>query len=82
MEVDIMFGFRIIKREDGTEIIDSNLKTPYNSLTAMQMVEYVEVDNYLHTIERQKRKARKQAESKRKTASNPLYRFAYMCGII
>jgi hypothetical protein len=74
-----MFGFRIIKRLDGTEIIDQTLKTPYNALTAMQMLEYIEVDNYLETIEREKRRIRKETEAKRKKESNLLYRLVCFC---
>lgn len=33
-----MFNFRIIDTVDGNQIIDRNLKTPYNSLTPVQMV--------------------------------------------
>jgi hypothetical protein len=74
-----MFGFRIIKRLDGTEIIDRNLKTPYSALTAMQMLEYIEVDNYLETIEREKRRIRKEEENNWKKESNLLYRFVCFC---
>lgn len=40
-----MFDFKIINLSDGNQVIDRNLKTPYNVLTAVQMVEYIEVDN-------------------------------------
>lgn len=39
-----MFDFRIIDIADGNQIIDRNLKTPYKSLTLLQMVEYLEMD--------------------------------------
>ena len=39
-----MFDFRIIICSDGTEIIDKTLKTPYDSLTPVQLVEYTEMD--------------------------------------
>ncbi len=39
-----MFNFRIISLADGNQIIDSSLKTPYDSLTVVQMQEYIEVD--------------------------------------
>jgi len=38
-----MFNFRIISCEDGTEVIDQRLKTPYESLTPYELVEYVKV---------------------------------------
>ena len=36
-----MFNFRIIDTPDGNQIIDRSLKTPYNALTPLQMVEYM-----------------------------------------
>lgn len=49
------FNFRIIKTANGAEIIDSNLSTPYNSLTPLQMMDYINVENSLYFSERQKR---------------------------
>lgn len=48
------FNFRIIKA-NGVEIIDSTLSTPYNSLTPLQMMDYINVENSLYFSERQKR---------------------------
>jgi hypothetical protein len=67
---------------DGTEIIDRSLKTPYNALTAVQMVEYTEMDNRLANMDRLERKSRQETERKQKLARNPLYRFACKCGMI
>lgn len=39
------FNFRIIKIANGAEIIDSTLSTPYNSLTPIQMMDYINVEN-------------------------------------
>lgn len=47
-----MFDFRIIDTEDGNQIIDRNLKTPYKALTPLQMVEYLEIDNRLAYMDR------------------------------
>ena len=47
-----MFDFRIIDTPDGNQIIDRNLKTPYNALTPLQMVEYLEIDNRLAYMDR------------------------------
>ena len=76
-----MFNFRIIDTVDGNQIIDRQLKTPYNALTPTQMVEYMEVDNQLAIMDRIERKAKQKAEHMRKIARNPLYRIACMCGI-
>lgn len=49
------FNFRIIKTANGAEIIDSTLLTPYNSLTPIQMMDYINVENSLYFAERQRR---------------------------
>ena len=77
-----MFNFRLINTPDGNQIIDTRLKTPYSSLTPIQMVEYTEVDNnfaYMRRLERQKRR---EAERQRKLSRNPLWKLACMCGIV
>ncbi len=76
-----MFNFRIINTPDGNQVIDRNLKTPYNALTPNQMVEYMEMDNQLSFMDRLERKQRAEAERQRKLARNPIYRLACMCGL-
>lgn len=49
------FNFRIIKA-NGAEIIDSTLSTPYNALTPTQMLEYINVENSLYFLERQRQR--------------------------
>lgn len=77
-----MFDFRIIDTADGNQIIDRNLKTPYKALTPLQMVEYLEMDNRLAYMDRMERKAREEAERKRKIARNPIYKMACLCGLV
>ena len=76
-----MFNFRIIDTPDGNQIIDRNLKTPYNALTPLQMVEYTEMDEQLAFMDKMERKAKQKAEHMQKVAKNPFYRLACMCGI-
>ena len=76
-----MFNFRIIDTADGNQIIDRNLKTPYNTLTPTQMMEYMEMDSQLSFMDRMERKARAKAERRRKLARNPFYRIACVCGL-
>ena len=64
-----MFNFRIITTEDGNQIIDRNLKTPYNALTPTQMVEYTEMDNQLAFMDRIELKAKRKEEKKPSFAS-------------
>lgn len=77
-----MFDFRIIDTPDGNQIIDRNLKTPYKALTTLQMVEYLEMDNRLAYMDRVERKARAEAERRRKIARNPIYKMACLCGLV
>ena len=77
-----MFDFRIISCADGTEIIDRSLKTPYKALTPAQMVEYIETDIQLAILDRMERKARTEADRKRKLIRNPIYKMACLCGLI
>ena len=77
-----MFEFRIIDTVDGNQIIDRNLKTPYKALTTLQMVEYLEMDNRLAYMDRMERKARAEAERRRKIARNPIYKMACLCGLV
>ena len=77
-----MFDFRIIDTPDGNQIIDRNLKTPYKALTPLQMVEYLEMDNRLDYMDRMERKARAEAERRRKLARNPIYKMACLCGLV
>jgi len=77
-----MFNFRIIDTPDGNQIIDRNLKTPYKALTTLQIVEYLEMDNRLAYMDRVERKARAEAERRRKIARNPIYKMACLCGLV
>ena len=77
-----MFNFRFIDTADGKQIIDRNLKTPYEALTPLQMVEYTEMDNRLLIMDRIERKAKQEAEHMRKLAKNPLYKMACMVGLM
>lgn len=77
-----MFNFRIINTADGNQIVDRNLKTPYEALTPVQMVEYTEMDNRMTFMDRMERKAREKAEHMRRVARNPFYRLACMVGLM
>lgn len=72
-----MFNFRLINTPDGNQIIDTTLKTPYDALTPLQMVEYTEVDNRLAYMERMERKQERHHKQK-----NLLWKIACACGIM
>ena len=76
-----MFNFRIIDMPDGSQVIDPSLKTPYNALTAVEMLEYTEMDKHLAYMDRQAERNRKEAERKRRMAQNPFYRLVCLCGL-
>lgn len=75
------FDFRIIDTECGNQIIDRCIKTPYKALTPLQMVEYLEMDNRLAYMDRMERKARAEAERRRKMARNPVLRLVCAYGL-
>ena len=77
-----MFNFRIIETTDGNQIIDRNLRTPYESITPLQMLEYVEIDIQLSIMDRMDRKIKADAERMRKLARNPFWRLACFCGLV
>lgn len=77
-----MFDFRIIDTEDGNQIIDRNLKTPYKALTPLQMVEYSEMDNRLAYMDRIERRARAEEERRQKKERNPIYKIVCLCGLV
>lgn len=77
-----MFDFRIIDLPDGNQVIRNDLKTPYNSLTPEQYIDYTNMEVQLYIAERQKRKCQKEADQRRKLARNLLIRFACFCGLV
>ena len=69
-----MFDFRIITCVDGTEIIDRTKRTLYETLTPYEMSKYIELDVQLELMDRIERKAKAEAERKRKLVRNPIYK--------
>lgn len=78
----VYFDFRIINMEDGSQVIDESIKTPVDALTPEVQVEYMEVHEQLAFMERMRKKERKEEARKRKITRNPLYRMAYMFGMM
>ena len=77
-----MFDFRLINTPDGNQIIDTTLKTPYSSLTPIQMVEYIDIDNRLAYMERMERKQKREAEHNQKFTYKLFHKVACACGIM
>lgn len=77
-----MFEFRLINLSDGNQIIDTTLKTPYDALTPIEMMEYMEVDARLEYMRRMERKQQREAERKQKFTYKFMHKVACMCGIM
>ena len=77
-----MFNFRLINTPDGNQVIDTTLKTPYSSLTPIQMMEYIEIDRHMATIERMEKKQKREAEKQQKISYKLFHKVACMCGIM
>lgn len=77
-----MFNFRLINLPDGNQIIDTSLKTPYDSITPVEMLEYMEIDARLEYMKRMERKQKREAERQRKFTYKLLHKVACMCGIM
>ena len=77
-----MFEFRLINTPDGNQIIDTTLKTPYDSITPIEMVEYIEIDARLEYMKRIERKKAREAERNQKFTYRFIHKVACMCGIM
>ena len=76
------FNFRIIKSNNGTEIIDRNRITPIAALTPIALIEYKRTENDLYHMDRQKIKEQRETERKRKLIYKILHKVACACGIM
>ena len=77
-----MFNFRLINTPDGNQIIDTTLKTPYDSITPIEMLEYIEVDARLEHMWRMEREQKRETEKQRKFIYRFIHKLAYVCGIM
>ena len=57
------FNFRIINTADGSQIIDTTQETSCDSMSAVEMLDYLQVEESLYFAERQRRKIKIQKES-------------------
>ena len=77
-----MFNFRLINTPDGNQIIDTTLKTPYDSITPIEMMEYIEIDTRLAYMERMERKQKREAERQQKFTYKLFHKVACACGVV
>lgn len=73
------FDFRIIKQEDGTEIFDRSLSTPYDSITPLQMMEYIEADTQIAFMDSIKRREQTEQERRKSTL---FYKTVALLGLV
>lgn len=78
----VYFNFRIIDIGNGIQVIDESVKTPMDALTTEMQLEYMEVNEQLDFMKWIQEKERKKEARKRKSARNPLYRMAFLCGLV
>lgn len=76
-----MFDFRIIDTEDGNQVIRRDLKTPYDSLPLVEMIEYIEMDKQMAIMDSIRKRQQKEEERKQKLERNPFWRLACFCGL-
>lgn len=77
-----MFGFRIITLSNGDQVIDRTLKTPYDSLALVEMIEYIEMDKQMAIMDSIRKRQQKEEKRRQKLERNPLWRFACFCGLV
>lgn len=57
------FNFRIITTPDGNQIIDRTQETSCDSMSPVEMLDYLQVEESLYFAERQRKKVKIQNES-------------------
>lgn len=57
------FNFRIITTADGNQIIDRTQETSCDSMSPIEMLDYLQVEESLYFAERQRKKVKIQNES-------------------
>lgn len=76
------YDFRIIRCQDGSEIIDEKLKTSLDSIDGVLAAEYQKVQDALDIIHKKEEKKQKEASVKQKKEHNILFKIACLCGLI
>ena len=76
------YNFRIIKCQDGSEIIDERLKPPLDTIDGVLAAEYQKVQDALDIIHKKEEKRQKEASAKQKKERNILFKIACLCGLI
>lgn len=80
MEINY-FDFRIIDMPNGDQVIDRAIRTPYDALEPLRMLEYTEMERQLEIMERMGRRAQRETEEQRKNSRSLLYKAACLLGL-
>ena len=75
-----MFNFRIISTPEG-QVIDTTLKTPYNSISGTEMIEYMAIEYKINYIKRLKRKERRELIRKEKLSYKLMHNIAHIWNV-
>lgn len=78
----MIFNFRIIICEDGTEVVDRELTTPEEALTPSQQMDYIEWEKRLVFMDRMRQKETRRQTYNLKMKINPFYKMACICKLI
>lgn len=76
------YDFRIIKCQDGTEIIDEKLKTPLDAIDGVLAAEYQKIQDTLDIMHKKEKERQKEASAKQKKERNILFKIACLCGLV
>lgn len=74
------FDFRIVKSEDGTEIVEPGIITLCSSLTPEKLIEYIEMDNQIACMKRMIKREKK--EQRKSFIKNSFFKFTRMCSTL
>lgn len=80
LEMDC-FDFRVINLPNGDQVIDKAIRTPYEALEPLQMLEYTEMEREMAVMDQMRRKEKRELRRRRRNSRNPLYRLACICGL-
>lgn len=80
LEMDC-FDFRVINLPNGDQVIDKAIRTPYEALEPLQMLEYTEMEREMAVMDQMRRKEKRELKRRRRNSRNPLYRLACICGL-
>ena len=63
------------------QVIDKAIRTPYEALEPLQMLEYTEMEREMAVMDQMGRKEKRELKRRRRNSRNPLYRLACICGL-